>query len=113
MEGRKFWSPLLPRLPRRGTPGICRRRKAAPRQISSTRFPATLRWYGAATKAAGWQRGRELQSPSADFGDLDFRVIPDHNHPSALQPVSCFPPCSRRSAHFSLANEQVANVELA
>ena len=52
MEGRKFWSLLLPRLPRRGTPGICRRRKAAARQISSTRFPATLRWYGAATKAA-------------------------------------------------------------
>jgi len=43
-------------------PRDCRRRKAAPRQISSTRFPGdtALVWRGHQGRM-GWQLGRELQ----------------------------------------------------
>ena len=53
MEGCKFWSLLLPRLTRPvANQGLAVGEKLRLAKSHQPDFPATLRWYGAATKAA-------------------------------------------------------------
>src|SRR2546430_17173462 len=91
-EGGKFYSLLLPRLPRRDTPGIAVGEKLRLAKSHQPDFPVTLRWYGAATKAAWAGNSAESCNSQQIFGTSILGLSRTTIHGSALQPVSCFPP---------------------
>ncbi|OLB03106.1 MAG: hypothetical protein AUH08_01085 [Verrucomicrobia bacterium 13_2_20CM_54_12] len=78
-EGGKFYSLLLPRLPRRDTPGIAVGEKLRLAKSHQPDFPVTLRWYGAATKAAWAGNSAESCNSQQIFGASIFGVIPDND----------------------------------
>jgi len=94
---------IVTRLPRRGTPGVCRRRKAAARQISSTRFPRTLSWYGAAMKAARAGNSAEnCNNLQQIFGTSILGLSRTTTSHAACNRSPVFHRDARRSAIFSL-----------